>query len=69
MAKKVPYCDMAARLGDLTAASRDVYGNYAHIAGYYETTILNMLRDLPAQKQHEMMRIFQESIKMIKQSA
>lgn len=69
MAKKVPYCDISAKLGDLSAASKKVYGNYSHIAGYYESTLVGLIADLPAHKQQEMMRVFQDRIQQLEKNA
>lgn len=69
MAKKVPYSDISAKLGDVSAASFKVYKNYAHVAGYYESTLVGLIADLPANKQNEMMRIFQQRIDELQKSA
>ena len=69
MAKKVPYCDISAKLGDLSSASKKVYGSYSHIAGYYESTLVGLIADLPAHKQNEMMRIFQDRIQQLQEVA
>ncbi len=69
MTKKVPYCDISAKLGDLSTASKEVYGTYSHIAGYYESTLVQLIADLPAHKQNEMMRIFQQRIESLQTGA
>lgn len=69
MAKKVPYCDISAKLGDLSAASKKVYGSYSHIAGYYESTLVGLIADLPAHKQAELMRVFQQRINDLQENA
>lgn len=62
MTKKVPYCDLAARLGDLTSTAKKVYKTHAYIAGYYESVLVGLIADLPAHKQNELMRNFQDRI-------
>ena len=69
MAKKIPYCDISAKLGDLSAASKQRYGSYSHIAGYYESTLVNLIADLPAHKQNELMRLFQQRIDALQSNA
>lgn len=69
MAKKVPYCDISARIGDLSSVAREVYGSHAYIAGFYESTLVNLIAELPAAKQNEMMRIFQDRIQRLQESA
>ena len=69
MAKKVPYCDISAKLGDLSAASFKAHKGYAHVAGYYESTLVGLIADLPAHKQNELMRVFQDRIDALQESA
>lgn len=69
MAKKVTYSEISAKLMDLSSASFKVHKNYSHVAGYYESTLVGLIADLPAHKQNEMMRIFQDRIRSLQESA
>lgn len=66
MTKKVAYTEISGKLMELSGASYDVYKNFAHIAGYYESTLVSLIADLPAAKQREMMRVFQDRIEGLK---
>ena len=69
MAKKVTYSEISDKLMNLSSESYKVHKNFAHIAGYYESTLVGLIADLPAHKQQEMMRLFQNRIENLQTSA
>jgi hypothetical protein len=69
MATKVQYSEISKTLSDLSTASYKVHGSYSHVAGYYESTLVGLISDLPAHKQREMMRLFQDRIKSLQEIA
>jgi len=66
---KVTYSDISAKLGNLSSVANKVYGSHAYVAGYYESTLVQLIADLPAHKQNEMMRLFQERIERLHEDA
>ena len=69
MAKKVSYSEVSNKLMELSSESFKVHKNYSHVAGYYESTLVGLIADLPAHKQNEMMRIFQNRIDALRNGA
>ena len=67
--RKVPYCDIVAKLGKLSSVSREFYGSHSYVAGYYEATLVRLIGDLPAHKQNELMRSFQTTIESLQKNA
>lgn len=63
MAKsKLQYAEIHNVIREFSDASQTKYNSYAYAAGYLESQLAQVVSDLPANKQTEIMNLFQRTI-------
>jgi hypothetical protein len=66
MAKKMTYSELSVEMKNFAAATREHYGSHAFACGFLESSLANVLADLPAHKQMELVRAMQKTIEGLK---
>ena len=56
MAKKVEIGEIREAIKSFSDQSYEKYGSYSYAAGYYESTIAQLVAELPAHKQREFLQ-------------
>jgi hypothetical protein len=60
MAKKLQFSEVSKQLNAFSEASYKKYGSYSYASGYFESSLAQVLADLPAHKQAEVLRCMQQ---------
>lgn len=58
---KLTYSQISAELRETSKVSMDVKGSYSYATGTYESIISELVANLPAHKQQEVVRILQSA--------
>lgn len=59
---KLTYSELSVKLKEFSNATNDRYNSYAFAAGFFESTLANLLADLPVRKQNEVISSLQNII-------
>jgi hypothetical protein len=62
MAKKLEFSEVAKQLNAFSEVCYKKYGSYSYSSGYFESTLAQVLADLPAYKQAEVLRCMQQVV-------
>jgi hypothetical protein len=63
MSKETNQALMQNAVNNFTKVTRALHGDYAYSSGYYESSLLMLFAELPAQKQEMYLSMMQNSLK------
>lgn len=67
-AVKLQYAEIRSIISNMSEASYSKYGSYSYAAGYLESQLADVMADLPANKQNDIIRILQQTINQLQKA-
>ncbi len=67
-AVKLQYAEIRSIISNMSEASYSKHGSYSYAAGYLESQLADVMADLPANKQNDIIRILQQTINQLQKA-